>query len=198
MNKPKEKECIRCHVIFITTKPKIRKFCSRKCAGEYNAQHRNEEEERKIEELLKRHSTEMDRNDPTYREKISLGLKKHFKEHPEKIMRGEEASKRTAKATKGKYNKDPKSLFELSKRTITKIFKRLNAGCSFKNCGWNECTCEIHHINGKKVENPHGHWNLTYICPNHHRMIHAGKIKKEDLTTLDEYIGDKWKNYYYG
>ena len=68
-----------------------------------------------------------------------------------------------SKGSKNKYNKDPKNIYELSTRTITKILKRMtddkNIGCCI--CGWNESTCDIHHIRGRKINNPNHHSNLT-------------------------------------
>jgi len=43
-------------------------------------------------------------------------------------------------------------------------------GCS--RCGWKEGTCDIHHINGRKVDNFDELWNLSYLCPNCHRIAH--------------------------
>ena len=85
---------------------------------------------------------------------------------------------------------------DVSKRTTSKILKRLNIGCCI--CGWNDASCDIHHINGRKVQNANGHWNLTCICPNHHRMFHNGKIEKEKFVTLDKHIPENWSELYYG
>ncbi len=96
---------------------------------------------------------------------------------------------------KGKNN-IPKNIFDLSKRTISKIIKRLDLKCS--RCGWDEGVCDIHHINPKNNGGTDDHTNLTYICPNCHRLAHMGKILSNELITLDIYIGDKWKDFYYG
>jgi hypothetical protein len=90
-----------------------------------------------------------------------------------------------------------KSLLELSPRTVSKILKRMKIGCSC--CGWlvEGVSCDIHHINEKKNGGTDEHTNLTYVCPNCHRLIHSGKIDKEKLVNLYDYIGDSWKDYYY-
>ena len=90
-----------------------------------------------------------------------------------------------------------KSLLELSSRTVSKILKRMKLGCSC--CGWlvEGVACDIHHINEKKNGGNDEHTNLTYVCPNCHRLIHSGKINKEKLVNLYDYIGDSWKDYYY-
>ena len=127
--------------------------------------------------------------------KISASMKVHWKDHPEKLKRGIEVSLRIGKTTKGKYNPNPESLMELSKRTRTKVFQRMKLGCS--RCGWKEAVCDLHHINGRKGPDAHSHSNLSMLCPNCHRLADRGKIK-ELLIPLTSSIGDKWKEYYFG
>lgn len=91
----------------------------------------------------------------------------------------------------------PLSIFDCSSRTVTKILRRLEKmHCS--RCSWNEGSCDVHHIRGRKIDDPHQHSNLTVICPNCHRLAHEGKITPEELVNLDEFIGDAWKQAYYG
>jgi 5-methylcytosine-specific restriction endonuclease McrA len=89
------------------------------------------------------------------------------------------------------------SLYDLSSRTVQKILKRLNLPCS--NCGWHETdvVCDIHHIIEKKNGGTNEHNNLTYICPNCHRLVHSKKLDSKLLINLQDYIGDTWKQYYY-
>lgn len=105
-----------------------------------------------------------------------------------------------SKGTIGKYNKSPNNIFDLSRRTVSKIIHRIEKeegiGCCI--CGWNQGTCHIHHINGRKISNPHNHENLSLVCPNCHCLVHEGKISKDDLKNLKEHIGDLWKKYYFG
>jgi len=35
---------------------------------------------------------------------------------------------------------------------------------------------EKHHINGRKVRNAEGDWNIVYLSPDMHRMVHEGMI----------------------
>jgi hypothetical protein len=95
---------------------------------------------------------------------------------------------------KNRWN--PTTLWGVSSRTITKILKRLNVGCS--RCGWKEATCDLHHIHGKKIDNPNDHSNLTILCPNCHRMFHCGLIGASDVQNLNDHIGDSWKQHYFG
>lgn len=90
--------------------------------------------------------------------------------------------------------KPPKSILDVSSRTVSKILKRLGLGCS--NCGWNMASCDIHHINGRSIDNADRHTNLTLLCPNCHRLAHEGVLTK--FTNLKDYIGDRWLDYYYG
>jgi uncharacterized protein with PIN domain len=89
------------------------------------------------------------------------------------------------------------SLFDLSKRTISKILKRMSLPCSLCNWFVEKVVCDIHHINEKKNGGTDEHTNLTYVCPNCHRLIHNGNIEKEKIVNLYDYIGDSWKDYYY-
>ena len=128
--------------------------------------------------------------------KISLSLKNFFSKNSRTKAEKEKNSLAVGKATRGKYNSNPKTILELSKRTVSKILKRLKVGCS--RCGWNKSTCDLHHINGRKIPNCDSHENLTYLCPNCHRECHVGLIPKEQLINLKDYIGDSWKQFYYG
>lgn len=87
----------------------------------------------------------------------------------------------------------PESILELSKRTVTKVMQRLNLGCS--NCGWKITTCDIHHILPRSKGGSDEHSNLTNLCPNCHRCAHAGILTT--FITLDEQIGDRWREFYY-
>lgn len=93
-------------------------------------------------------------------------------------------------------HKKPKSILELSKRTVSKVLRRLGLVCS--RCGWNQDISDIHHIRGKEIPDPDNHGNLTYICPNCHRLADRKKIKPEDLVPLSSYIPENWQKFYYG
>lgn len=122
------------------------------------------------------------------KKKMLDGLENYYKNNPNK--RKENA----IKGSKGKYYGNIKSILDVSKRTSHKILKRLNLGCS--KCKWNESTCDIHHINGKKIDDANSHWNLTLLCPNCHRLAHKGK--NNNFISLDDYLPKNWNDYYYG
>ena len=89
------------------------------------------------------------------------------------------------------------SIKELSKRTITKILERANKGCSI--CGWNESTCDIHHIIPKAKGGNNEHNNLIIVCPNCHRIIHT--LNKYSTEFLQEHSMEKefynWRDFYH-
>ena len=84
------------------------------------------------------------------------------------------------------------SLLDISKRTVSKIIKRLGLVCF--SCGWDKAICDIHHIIHTKNGGTNDHTNLTYICPNCHRLAHKGLLT--DFKTIEEVIGDSWKKHY--
>lgn len=125
---------------------------------------------------------------PEAKQAHSLRMKRQMQEYPEGTKKRQQAGGRAAKPL-------PESMLSLSKRTVTKIMKRLGVGCS--RCGWKEATCDVHHIQGRKIPDPHNHKNLTYVCPNCHRLAHTKKIKPEELISLEQQIGERWKSVYY-
>lgn len=186
------KVCLYCSTEFVC-KDKRRKFCNCSCASSHTGKNKVVKQSTKdkiSKSLIEKHKCEV------YTKKISDGLKLHYKNNPESKLSREVATKQGIESSLGKHNRDPQSLMDLSKRTVSKILKRLNIGCCV--CGWNEALCDIHHIYGRKIENADDHKNLAYLCPNCHRKFHRKKIGISELVTLDVYIGDKWKSVYYG
>lgn len=167
------------------------RFCSNKCARGFSTKSKRKEINQKVSNKLKGTKlTEETKN------KISKSLSGEnnpfYNQHHD-----EDKKRQMAKSLKStlKNKKEPTSIIDLSKRTITKVLVRMNKGCS--RCGWNESTCDIHHINGRKIEDPHSHDNLCILCPNCHRLVHTGKVKKEELINMTQYIGDEWRKHYY-
>lgn len=85
------------------------------------------------------------------------------------------------------------NIFTISARTKSKILKRLGLSC-FK-CGWNEASCDVHHIVPRSKGGTNDHTNLTILCPNCHRVAH--EKNQADFKNFEEVVGDKWKEYYY-
>lgn len=173
------KICKNCGNEFIVdSKTKRKKFCNSSCSASFNNKKRG-----KLSDEHKRN--------------ISKSLKNVWDNDP-KVFNcfGEVHSKKVGKSTKGRYKKTVNSILELSRRTVTKLIKRMNLGCS--NCGWNITTCDVHHIGGRKIDDCDNHNNLSLLCPNCHRMVHEGYLKKEEIIPLSEYLPDNWKDFYYG
>lgn len=168
------KTCLNCNNEFEAERNR-NKFCNLSCSGKFNAKKTNSPEKNK---------------------ERSETMKLAWKNNTYNFSIGEKHAKAVGKYTKGRHKVNPKSIMELSLRTVQKIVKRISLCCSV--CGWNEGTCDIHHINGRKIPNAHDHKNLTCVCPNHHRLIHEGKIDKSTLKTLDEILPKNWLDFYYG
>ncbi|MFA7220006.1 MAG: HNH endonuclease signature motif containing protein [Synergistaceae bacterium] len=171
-----KKVCEFCQDEYDTLEKRSR-FCSRSCAAKYN----NSRKEPMSEEQKK---------------KISASLRLWHKTHVNDQKGSAKHSQAVGRTTKGKYKKDPKSMFDLSSRTRMKLIKRLKLKCFC--CGWDKGSCDIHHIRGKKIPDPHNHDNLTNVCPNCHRLLHEGGIESFKIKTIEQVVGDKWESVYYG
>jgi len=84
------------------------------------------------------------------------------------------------------------TIFQCSSRTRMKIIRRLDLKCF--NCQWDEDVCDLHHIIPKAKGGSDDGNNLTYVCPNCHRLAHSGKLMV--FKTFDEVVGDQWKQFY--
>ena len=156
-----------------------RKFCSRKCAN--SKKHSNETKE-KISKMLKGKYTK------TYK-CVTCG-KKYIGHN-----RYKKCSDCKRKVIYTRKNLTVDDLMKLSSRTVQKIIQRAGVGCSL--CGWNEASCDIHHIIHKKDGGSHDIDNLIIICPNCHRSIHING--KDDKLLYEHSIKNKfsdWLKYY--
>lgn len=131
------------------------------------------------------------------RASISAGLKRHFAKNGNPQKGSAQHALAVGRSTAGKFGRQAAdNIYECSSRTKEKILLRLGLSCF--NCGWDAGVCDIHHIRGRGGPDPHNHKNLTYLCPNCHRLVHSGKIDGTKMTTLADVIGDRWREYYYG
>lgn len=64
-------------------------------------------------------------------------------------------------------------------------------GCS--NCGWDKTACDAHHIKPRSRGGSDSYSNLTYLCPNCHRLAHNEKLST--FTTIAEQVKDKWEEF---
>jgi hypothetical protein len=149
-------------------------FCSRSCSATFNGKKGNMPQEQ--------------------RDKITKSLKNYYLLNPVTKVSKKVQSKKVGNAVK--TGKLLKNIYSCSSRTTKKIIERFNLKCCI--CGWNESTCDIHHINGRNIEDCHNHNNLTILCPNHHRLVHNGKLDKNELVSLDIILSENWNEFYYG
>lgn len=83
------------------------------------------------------------------------------------------------------------SLLHADKNAIARIIDRLDLGCS--NCGWNEAKCDIHHIVPKAKGGSDYPTNLTYICPNCHRLAHFKRLT--NYVSIVDQVREYWNNF---
>lgn len=148
------------------------RFCSCKCARGFSSKEKRAEINEKVSKTLRKDKA---LNDLT---KQQYAQKKCAQKHAAYVRKIEVAS-----------------ILDLSKRTVSKILRRMNLGCS--RCGWNEDVCDLHHIIPKKNGGTNAHINLTYICPNCHRLIGNNKFDSKELISFWDYVGDEWKKFYF-
>jgi len=91
-------------------------------------------------------------------------------------------SKMRCKECGPKKRKADKKLYRDS-NPLKKI-KLQNKTTPCTQCTWAEGKCDIHHINGRKIPDPHNPTNLTVVCPNCHRLVHEDKIPPQDLIPI--------------
>jgi len=108
---------------------------------------------------------------------------------------------KTIKRVKIKKERTLKDFTELSSRTVCKILKRLNLPCSC--CGFyvKNIVLDIHHIIPRKYNGSNDLSNLTYICPNCHRIAHNDvSLLPGKLISIKDQLearGQNWRDYYY-
>lgn len=85
------------------------------------------------------------------------------------------------------------TLYEISSRTRAKIISRMKLKCF--NCDWDKTSCDLHHIIPQSKGGKDSIDNITHLCPNCHRLAHEGKLSK--MISLEEKIGDSWKEFYH-
>lgn len=155
-------------------KKELLRFCSPQCSN------------------ARRHSKEQ-------RLKASISLKAFYEKHPRTLS---QKTKEKIGKSINKNNKKSQSILDFSSRTTQKILKRIkeekDLGCSI--CGWKDDVCDLHHIipTGKGGSDKNS--NLTYVCPNCHRLIHNGKIEEKNIIVLDLFFESNnidWHKYFY-
>lgn len=150
------------------------RFCNKKCSRSFSTKIKRKDINEKVSKTLK---SKIDVNGLTSQQrKDNYALK--AKKLKDKIILSS-------------------SILDLSSRTVAKIIKRMQLPCSL--CGWYEegVSGDIHHIKEQKNGGSNEHSNLTYICPNCHRKAHSNKIDSTKFISLETYVGNKWKEFYF-
>ena len=149
------------------------RFCSVKCARGFSTKEKRKEINEKVSDtLIKRHHGDLTKQQYVQR----------------KIAEKHASYERLKETT---------SILDMSKRTTMKILRRMKLPCF--TCGWYHegVVGDVHHIIPRKNGGNDENSNLTYICPNCHRLVHSDIIKPSELITIEDYLGDSWKKYYY-
>lgn len=100
-----------------------------------------------------------------------------------------------------KIKREPTDILDLSKRTVSKVFLRMELPCSC--CGFylQGIVLDLHHIKPKSLGGSDSSDNLTYICPNCHRICHTNKeLLPKPLVPLKDFLdmsGKRWQDYYF-
>lgn len=168
------------------------RFCSRSCA---NTRNRTLEVKEKTSKSLKLKYIEYEKKNL-----ICNNCKKiyHTKDFSRKLCY--DCLPSTIK--KVKIDKQPKTIKDLSSRTISKIVKRMNLPCTC--CGFyvEGIVLDFHHIIRRADNGTNDLNNLTYICPNCHRIAHNDETKLvKPLVSIEQYLKDNnldWTSFYYG
>jgi hypothetical protein len=191
------KICFKCNTEFDDySKWGPKKYCSRKCA---NSRPQTKEIRESKSKKLQKPTTCKYCN--TVLKSVS-GAGSHEKsclENPNRLPGSffEKNHTLETKLKQGQKNgmglRTPKSLLDMSKRTSSKIMKRLDIGCFI--CEWKLGSCDIHHILPVSKGGSDDNSNLTYICPNCHRLAHEDKLT--DFISVTEKIGEEWRKFYF-
>ena len=191
------KLCPKCNTEFDDySKYGPKKYCSRKCAN--SRPQTKEIRESKSKKLQK--PTDCKYCGITFKSVSGAGShQKSCSENPNRLPGAffDRTHTFETKIKQGQKNgmglKVPQSLLDMSKRTSSKIMKRMGLGCF--TCGWNLGSCDIHHILPVSKGGSNDNSNLTYICPNCHRLAHEHKIT--EFTSVKEKIDEEWRKFYF-
>lgn len=115
------------------------------------------------------------------------------------------AAKKCTTSTKNSrvanVKREPTSILDLSKRTVSKVILRMQLPCSCCGVYVPGVVWDIHHIKPRSQGGSDSADNLTYICPNCHRICHtdASLLVKPLISLVDflKSVGKRWQDYYF-
>lgn len=100
-----------------------------------------------------------------------------------------------------KVKREPTDFLGLSKRTVSKIILRMELPCSCCGVYVPGVVWDLHHIKPKSLGGSDSADNLTYICPNCHRICHTNTdLLPKPLISLKDFLillGKRWQDYYF-
>ena len=174
-------------------------FCSASCSSAYRIKYSaKEREENYYKNPVKCKNC---KTDISYQKFIE---KKNYKENKHKTL--EQINCFCSNSCSAVYNNRGNNRHKKITRGINSIYdvksnhrmKELLEAYNLNKCsicGIDDISMDIHHINGRRVEDPHNHNNLTVVCPNCHRRIEQNVISVDKLIKLSDVLDDNWKNY---
>ena len=100
-----------------------------------------------------------------------------------------------------RVNRVPASILDLSKRTVSKVILRMQLPCSCCGAYVPGVVWDIHHIKPRSQGGSDSADNLTYICPNCHRICHTDiALLPKPLISLVDFlllVDKQWQDYYF-
>jgi DNA-directed RNA polymerase subunit RPC12/RpoP len=171
------------------------RFCSKSCANSFASKQHREETNKKVSATL------------IAKNKLKISVIKKYdyvcsKCDNEFIVNQKIRKDRSVHCSKCKRKarhsidiNNSITLFDLSKRTISKILKRAKIKCAM--CSWDKTSLDIHHIEHRKNNGSDNDNNLICLCPNCHRMAHENKYTiKELLERNVRNMFNNWREFY--
>ena len=98
------------------------------------------------------------------------------------------------------YNSKPENhVYHIAGKTKKKYGRIpclvIDCGPEGRGCGWttafleaNDMVCEMHHIKPRREGRDDSNSNLAPMCPNSHALADKGKLSRDRMVTLADYI----------
>ena len=175
-------------------------FCSQGCGASFRI--KREAYDRKEDYLKNPRKCNFCYTDISYEKFVEKKTEKHNRNKPLEDIRmfcNQSCSAKYNNSGKNRHatiiSNEINSLYELRNRMFFKdLLKSMGLNqCSL--CAWNKASIEIHHINGRKIKDPHNHFNLTIVCPNCHSEIEAKLIPEDKLIRISDSVPQNWGDY---
>lgn len=171
------------------------RFCCRACS---NKKSHSVEQNRKVSEAVKKAHREYEIRGCICQK---CGAVFHTKDRSRRMC-FECLPKTIKRNTKNRVKPKIVSILDASKRTACKILARMNLPCSCCGAFVKGVNWDVHHIIPKRNGGSDDMANLTYICPNCHRIAHTDpSLLCAPLVPLVKQLENSnknWMDFYYG